>query len=511
MKALLQQLQLLWKQLGINQRVSIAVAAVGVVSGLLALTFWSHTPKMQLLYGRLSEKDVAEVVSAAQGAGIPYELGAGGSSVYVPGESVHKLRLQLASKGVPSGEGVGFEIFDRANFGISDFVQRTNYVRALQGELSRTVSQLNGVRSAKVMIVLPENRLLFSETKTKPTASVFVEGSVSAESVNSIRFLVANSVEGLRPDDVAVVDHRGTVLTENLKDDPQLGAASSQIKLRKSVEDYFSNKVESMLAKVLGPGAAVVRVSATLDSESISRTEERFDPDGQVLRSETNTEDSTLTNEPEGSTTGGTGVTANSANADSGKPSGKNSEQLRKNRALNYEINRVTTNAIRNPGSIANLSAAVFVAAREKPRTPAEMESLRKIVSNAIGIKGVDEKEISKSISLEEVTFQVPVVQPASALDLAMAHSDWIKNGVAIAIALGLIMMFMRMLKRAAPDQIPIEVLNPPPIGPSPLEEAEAARNAAVISVEALHEMIRQRPGNIGAALRDWMAANGKN
>jgi flagellar M-ring protein FliF len=373
------------------------------------------------------------------------------------------------------------------------------------------VSQLNGVRSAKVMIVLPENRLLFSETKTKPTASVFVEGSVSAESVNSIRFLVANSVEGLRADDVAVVDHRGTVLTENLKDDPQLGAASSQIKLRKSVEDYFSNKVESMLAKVLGPGAAVVRVSATLDSESISRTEERFDPDGQVLRSETNTEDSTLTNETEAGKPTGTGVTANSANADSGKPGGKNSEQLRKNRALNYEINRVTTNAIRNPGSIANLSAAVFVAAREKPRTPAEMESLRKIVSNAIGIKGVDEKEIAKSISLEEVTFQVPVVQPASALDLAMAHSDWIKNGVAIAIALGLIMMFMRMLKRAAPDQIPIEVLNPPPIGPGPLEEAEAARNAAVISVEALNEMIRQRPGNIGAALRDWMAANGKN
>lgn len=511
MKALLQQLQLLWKQLGLNQRVSIAVAAVGVVSGLLALTFWSHSPKMQLLYGRLSEKDVAEVVSAAQGAGIPYELGSGGSSVYVPGESVHKLRLQLASKGVPSGEGVGFEIFDRANFGISDFVQRTNYVRALQGELSRTLSQLNGVRSAKVMIVLPENRLLFSETKTKPTASVFVEGSVSAESVNSIRFLVANSVEGLRADDVAVVDHRGTVLTENLKDDPQLGAASSQIKLRKSVEDYFSNKVESMLAKVLGPGAAVVRVSATLDSESVSRTEERFDPDGQVLRSETNTEDSTLTNETEAGKPTGTGVTANSANADSGKPGGKNSEQLRKNRALNYEINRVTTNATRNPGNIANLSAAVFVAAREKPRTPAEMESLRKIVSNAIGIKGVDEKEIAKSISLEEVTFQVPVVQPASALDLAMAHSDWIKNGVAIAIALGLIMMFMRMLKRAAPDQIPIEVLNPPPMGPSPLEEAEAARNAAVISVEALNEMIRQRPGNIGAALRDWMAANGKN
>ena len=206
MKAFLAQFVQLWRQLGLNQRVSIVVALVGVIGGMAALVFWSHRPHLQLLYGRLGEKDVAEVLSAVQAAGVAYEMGTSGTSIYVPADAVHKLRIQLATKGVPSGEGVGFEVFDRANFGISDFVQRTNFVRALQGELSRTIAQLQGVRSARVLIVQPENRLLFSDLKAKPTASVFIEGSISVESVNAIRFLVANAVESLRADDVAVVD-----------------------------------------------------------------------------------------------------------------------------------------------------------------------------------------------------------------------------------------------------------------------------------------------------------------
>ena len=226
MKEYLQQLRQLWGQLGINQRVSLGLAVVAVIGGMAALFLWARQPSMQLLYGRLAEKDVSEVVAAVQAANIRYELGSGGNSIYVPASEVHKLRMQLASKGIPSGEGVGFEVFDRPNFGISDFVQRTNYVRALQGELARTISQLSGVRSARVLIVMPENRLLFTDVKAKPTASIFVEGNVSSEGVNSIRSLVANSVEGLRIDDVSVVDNHGTVLTENLRDDPQLGSAS---------------------------------------------------------------------------------------------------------------------------------------------------------------------------------------------------------------------------------------------------------------------------------------------
>ncbi len=509
MKAFLEQLKQLWKQLGLNQRVTISVATLGVVAGLIGLVVWSHQPDMQLLYGKLSEKDAAEVAEAVQAAGVQYELRGSGSAIYVPSDKVHTLRLQLASKGVPAGEGVGFEIFDRANFGISDFVQRTNYARALQGELSRTISQLQGVSSARVLIVVPENRLLFSDVKAKPTASVFIEGNISTPSVNSIRFLVANAVEGLRADDVAVVDHRGNVLTDGLKDDPQLGTASSQMKLRKSVEDYFANKVETMLATVLGPGSAVVRVSADLDVESTTRTEEKYDPDAQVIRNETTEEDSTLTNETDPSQGGAAGTAANvpgqSATESSGKSaSGKNSEQIRKSRTLSYEINRVITNAVRAPGTVSRISAAVFVAAKAEPRPATELDALRKMVVNALGVKAADEKEVAKIVTLEEVAFQSAPVEAKGAMDFVMGNTDLLKNGLAVLVAVALVVLFLRMVKKAKPDEIPIEILSP--------EKAQAG--GAVprpVSVDMLNEMIRQKPGNVGAALREWMAGGGPN
>ena len=501
MKNLFQQLTGVWHQLGINQRVSLGLAVLGVIGGMIALVVWSGHPDMQLLYGRLGEKEVSEVLAVIQEQGVKYELGGGGGSVYVPSDQVHKIRMQLASKGVPAGEGVGFEVFDRANFGISDFVQRTNYVRALQGELARTISQFTGVRSARVLIVVPENRLLFSDVKAKPTASVFIEGQLAVEAVNSIRFLVANAVEGLRADDVAVVDHRGNSLTEGLKDDPQLGTASSQMKLRKSVEDYFSGKAETMLSKVLGPGNAVVRVSADLETESTTRTEERYDPEGQVMRTETSTEDSTVTNETE--PTGGEAGASSNAPGFRGegptaqKAAGKSSEQVRKNKTQNYEINRVTLNAVKGPGGIARVTAAVFVAAKPQPRTPAELDALRRMVANAIGVKG-DDKELAKVVTLQEVAFETAAPPKAGALDFALDHTDLLKHGAAIAVALGLFVVFLRMLKRTTPDQIPIELLS----GHVPKNEVPSGP----VTVDALNEMIRQKPGNVGAALRDWMS-----
>ena len=273
MNSILQQIRQLWSQLGINQRVTLAVTGSAVIAGMIALVAWSQRPQMQLLYGRLSPKDISTVMASIQELGIKSDMGANGTAVYVPSDQVHKVRMALAAKGIPSGEGVGFEIFDRANFGVSDFIQRTNYSRALQGELSRTISQLQGVRSARVMVVTPENRLLFTDARTKPTASVFIEGAINAEQVNSIRFLVANSVEGLKAEDVSVVDNRGQNLTEGLKEDSVMGQASGQMRLRRNVEDYFANKVDTMLVKVLGPGNSVVRVSAELETSTFQNEE----------------------------------------------------------------------------------------------------------------------------------------------------------------------------------------------------------------------------------------------
>ncbi len=501
MKPFLQQLSTLWSQLGINQRVTLAVAALAVVGGMIALVVWSGRPHMQLLYGRLGDKELSEVVAVLQEQGVKYEMGSG--SVYVPSEQVHKLRMALAQKGVPAGEGVGFEVFDRANFGISDFVQRTNYVRALQGELSRTISQLQGIRSARVLIVVPENRLLFSDVKAKPTASVFIEGQASASAVNSIRFLVANAVEGLRADDVAVVDNHGTALTDGLKEDSQFGSASSQMKMRKSVEDYLSTKAETMLSKVLGVGSAVVRVSADIDSESTTRTEERFDPESQVIRTDTATDDTTVTNETEAAPGGETGASANTPGFRGEGPSAqktlKTSEQTKKNKTQNYEINRITLNSVKGPGSIARVTAAVFVATKAQPRTPAEIDGLRRMVANAIGIKGED-KELTKIVTLEEVSFEAPVEPKTGMADMVLAHPDLLKNGIAVGVALVLFVMFLRMLKRAKPDEIPMELLTAQ--RDSQLEGAAAGP----VTADMLNDMIRQKPDNVGLALRDWMS-----
>jgi len=493
------QFRTLWAQLGINQRVSLVVAALAVVGAMAGLVLWSGRPQMQLLYGRLGEKEMSEVVGVLQEQNVKYEMGSG--AIYVPSDSVHKLRMALAQKGVPAGEGVGFEVFDRANFGISDFVQRTNFVRALQGELSRTISQLQGVRSSRVLIVVPENRLLFSDVKSKPTASVFIDGQIGAPQVNAIRFLVANAVEGLHAEDVAVVDNRGNALTDGMKEDSQLGLASTQMKLRKQTEDYFAGKAETMLSKVLGPGNAVVRVSAELESESTTRTEERFDPEGQVVRTETTTDDTTITNESEGTPQGQeAGATANVPGFRGDGPAAqkKNSEQSKKNKTQNYEINRVTTNSVKGPGGVARITAAVFVAAKAQPRAAAELDGLRRMVANAIGIKGED-KELAKSVTLQEVSFETPVEPKTSVVDTLFAHPDMVKNGLAVLVAIGLFMLFLRMLKKAKPDEIPLDLIEQ-----QRKAEVQAAA-AAPVTAEMLNDMIRQKPANVGLALRDWM------
>src|SRR5688572_17303217 len=436
MKKFAQSLLALWQQLGLNQRISLGVAALAVVGGLIAVVMWSRRPDFQLLYARMGDKDSAAVISYLQSQNIPHQISAGGSTVSVPADRVYKLRMDLAGKGIPSGEGVGFEIFDKGQFGLSDFVQRTNYLRALQGELARTISQLSGVRAARVMIVQPENRLLLTDNGVKPTASVFVDmgGSrLEADQVNAIRHLVANSVQGLNPDQVAVVDNRGRVLSEDLKQDPALGTASSQMRYKQQVEDYLAKKVETMLGLVLGPGQAIVRVSAEIDTEATTVTAEKYDPDGQVVRSQTSTEDTNNSTETRG---GGcaVGVSANvpeKTAATDGAPAARptsNSEQVRKNRTTTYEINRTLTNTTRNPGTIKNVTAAVMVAQRPpvavapatppadgaaaqapapqpRPRTAEELSALRAIVVNALGLKPEPGQTLDSIVTLQEVPF----------------------------------------------------------------------------------------------------------
>src|ERR1019366_1128887 len=307
------QLLEIWKQLGASQRISVLAATLVLVSGLGTIAFWSSHPDYSLLYGKLSDTEASKVIAALDEAKVPYKTGSSGS-IMVPADKVYQMRMQLAGKGIPSGDGVGFEIFDKPNFGISDFVQRANYIRAVQGELSRTISQIDEVDSARVMIVLPENRLLLDKDKY-PTASVFVRvrgnTQLQPSSINSIRFLVANSVEGLNPSSVTVVDNLGDVLSADDGNDSIAGLSSSQLAAQRNLEQYLAKKAQDMLEKVLGPGQAVVRVSAEINFNSVSTTEEKFNPDGQVVRTQTKNDESTDSTTT--SSTAAAGITANTS------------------------------------------------------------------------------------------------------------------------------------------------------------------------------------------------------
>jgi len=529
----------LWGELGLNQRVSLIVASLVVLGGLLAVVLWSRRPDYQLLYARMSEKDAAAVISHLQTLNVAHQITSGGSAVMVPSDQVYKLRMDLASKGLPSGDGVGFEIFDKGQFGLSDFVQRTNYLRAIQGELARTITQLQGVRTARVMNVQPENRLLLTEQGVKPSASVFVDVGgtrLEPEQVNAIRHLVANAVQGLQTDAVAVIDNRGHVLSEELKQDPALGTASSQMRYKQQVEDYLSKKVESMLAAVIGPGNAVVRVSAEIETEAITSTQEKYDPEGQVVRSQTITED--VTNSAEQRAAGGAvGVSANlpekAGAADPAARPTSTSEQNRKNRTTSYEINRVTTNTTRNPGTVKNLSAAVFIAPRPAvvaaavagaapaaptpapKRTAEEMTALRQIVLNALGLKVGPGQSIDSLVSLQEVAFQSVERLPAQ-IEAIQTESRWMgwteaaSRWAAVGLAVVIFAYFFRLLSKQKPEPVPVEILSLAPTGLG----RSLASGGGKVTPEMLNNLIRHKPANIGATLRDWVAtpvASNKN
>jgi len=535
MKNFANSLVALWQQLGLNQRVSLMVAALAVAGGLIGVVLWSKRPDYQLLYARMGDKDAASVISYLQSQNIPHQVTAGGTAVQVPADQVYKLRMDLAGKGIPSGDGVGFEIFDKGQFGLSDFVQRTNYLRALQGELGRTIIQVQGVRAARVMIVQPENRLLLTEQGVKATASVFVDvggGRLDSDQVNSIRHLVANAVQGLGIDQVAVVDNRGHVLSEELKQDPTLGTASSQMRYKQQVEDYLAKKVETMLSTVIGPGNAVVRVSAEIDTESTTLTAEKFDPEGQVVRTQTVTEDTTTSIESR-SSGGAVGVSANvpekvAGSAETAKPTSTN-DQSRKNRSTTYEINRTTTATIRNPGTVRNITAAVIIAPRPAiaPAAPAtsaapgapaaepvaqkrsaeELNALRQIVINALGVKAPAGQSLDTIVSLQETPFQTSARIPdqIAAIQSESRIQGWVEAAsrwAAVGGAAIVLLIFLRMLAKQKPEAVPVEVLSMTPDAAS-----RSLPNSNSITPELLNELIRQKPANVGVALRDWVSA----
>ncbi len=459
-----------FNEMPLARRLTILIFLAGGVAGLIAVTLWSQQPEMQVLFANLSPEDAGAIVEKLKESKVPYELGAGGGSVLVPSAQVHDLRLQLAGQGIPRGGGVGFELFDRTTVGMSEFIQKLNYRRALQGELARTIAQLPEVERARVHLAVPERRL-FSTERDRARASVVLSlrrgNGLSKAQVQGVVHLVASSVEGLQPQDVTVLDGHGRLLSDTSEDGPTR-LSGSQLEYQRSLEKDIESRIQTMLERIVGANKAVVRVSSVLDFRQVELTEERFDPNGQVVRSEQrNQEKSSGVN---GIAGGVPGVSSNVPASQSTEPTQTSSTSNQtKSETLNYEISRTVSRIVEPTGTIKKLSAAVLVdgtyetvkageqtgsqadakaaepARKYVPRPEAEMKQIEEIVKKAMGYSA----ERQDQVEVVNVPFGFEADEGAgtgataeAAAPAASLWAPYVRYGVA-AVLFALILVFV--------------------------------------------------------------------
>ena len=397
-----------------GQKVAALVLATVTIGSILAMSFWIKTPDLQLLYANLSEQDASAIVDNLKSQKIPYELSNQGKTIRVPANQVHEIRLKMASEGLPEGSEVGLEIFDETSLGMTDFIQKLNFQRALQGELSRTIKTLDAVDHARVHLVIPKQTLFIRE-KPKGKASVTIKTKagkfLNERQVQGIVHLIASSVEGITADNVVVVDVKGNLLSGSQETNAGAARSSSNYQHKRRVEQELEKNILAMLEDALGQGMIIARVTAKLDFEKNDQTEEIYDPDSSVIRSQQTASESTVGATPTGGVIGVQAQLPAGENQGGTGTSGQPSKRDKNNQVTNYEINKITRVVSKPTGTISKLSVAVMIngvmaendAGEEEyqARTQEEMDKYTQIVQSAVGYN----QERGDQIKVENIQF----------------------------------------------------------------------------------------------------------
>lgn len=383
------------KNLSPGRLASIAAVIIFLVSFLGYMIARMSNTEYVVLYTDLEMEGAKEIVTKLEADNVKYKLTKNGTEIQVPAEDVNRLRIDTAEIALGSnGSNVGYEIFDHTDaLGSTNFVQNVNLVRALEGELARTIRSVDNIKNARVHLVLPK-REMFSREEQKPSASVViktVEGPLSAKSIQAIQKLIAASVPKLDVKNVAIVDNFGNLLTKNYDDEEAMNAANNEV-LRLEQERKMSAQVQDLLQRTVGEGKVRAQVNLEMDFDQVVTKEEIYDPDTQVVRSQATVTEESYNKDNENPVT----VAQNIPNGDNVLlGSGSASQSSRTEETINYEISKVVRNKVKNTGSIRRLTVAVMVdGIYEKDaegkmvyraRTPEEMEQITNLVKSAVG------------------------------------------------------------------------------------------------------------------------------
>ena len=419
-------------------------------------------PQMTPLFTDLSFEDSTAIVKDLERQGIPYELKSDNTIVMVPKDKVTRLRMRLAEAGLPKGGGIGYEIFDKSDaLGTTSFVQNINHLRALEGELARTIRAIDRVQAARVHLVLPE-RALFSRDKAEASASIVlkVRGTLEPQQVRAIRNLVASAVKDLKPERVSIVDEAGRLLADGTaRTEAALGVSADERQI--AFERRLRDQVETIVTSVVGPGRARVQLTADFDFNRVTQTSEKFDPEGRVMRSSQTREESSASNDgKEGQVTVGNELPGGA------RPPGDNNstrEQSKKSEEiLNYEISRSTKTEVTEGGRVNRISVAVLVdgaytkndkgESTYQPREKEEIDRIAALVRTAIGFdqKRGDQVEVV-NLRFAEVPANV-IPEPVGLMSFLTFTKDdvmhWIELGVMFLLALVVLLLVVRPLVR---------------------------------------------------------------
>ncbi len=495
----------LWNKLSTAKKLLLVISIVASVVGFIFLISWVGEPEYAVLFSNLEARDAGKIVERLKEKKVEFKLVDGGRTILVPKQSVYELRLQFASEGLPNSSIVGYEIFDKSNIGVSDFIQKINYRRALEGELARTILQIEGVEAVRVHIVIPE-RALFKEDQKEPTASVILKlkqgARLSKENIQSISYLVANSVEGLKPQNVTILDSRGRLLSEDAESNPLVKISNKQYELKRSVEQYLADKAQSLLDGVLGLGNSIVRVDVELNFTQVEKTVEEYDPDRVAIRSEQTTQE-------------------RSSSVDSTFAS---TSSQRSNTITNYEVNRTLQRIVEGVGNIKRLSVAVLINGTYKvneaggvrkveyvPRSDEEIQKLTEIVKNAVGFNPERNDQIS--------VINIPFEPSGGGIEFVSRETKQQKEEwrdlvekviIGFAILASVILIFSLLGKLKVKREIPsIEVREFPPVQePATLKEPETVQEKIEAVREEEFEFERLRKEQIRSKVSEYIRDN---
>jgi flagellar M-ring protein FliF len=523
-------------------RLMAMIAVTAALIGFFAFVIMRvTTPQMTTLFTDLSIEDSSSIIKDLERQGIAYEIRNEGSVILVPRDKVTRLRMKLAEGGLPKGGGVGYEIFDKSDaLGTTSFVQNINHLRALEGELARTIRGIDRIQAARVHLVLPE-RPLFSRETPEPSASIVVRvrGTLEAQQIRAIRHLVASSVSGLKPQRVSIVDESGTLLADGAATDVDQAVGDER---RAGFEKRMRKQVEDIVSSVVGQGRARVQLSADFDYNKITQTSDKFDPEGRVLRSSQTREEQTSNGADAGQVTVNNELPGNQTNTN---PNPTRDQSKKTEETNNYEISRTTKTEVTEAGRVNRISVAVLVdgaySKSEKgeliytERTKEELDRIAALVRSAIGFdqKRGDQVEVV-NLRFADAPQTTPINEPAGFLGMMQFTKDdvmyVIELGVMMLLGLVVVFMVVRPLVRKILSSEEIAALAAAVTAPmpEPAQPQVAASNTALLpggsstahlidvaqvqgqvhaqSVHRVGELAERNPNETVAIVRQWLS-----